>query len=208
MRHKPEAQDTTGIRGRLGDVVLVDRCRRDGGVGPAHDIAGANLRTPPGPGVGGEHPGPQERPPETGSLDQPFDFRVQRRNRVGLPEERVRRPVRGGEEHDVPGVLRHPVHGGRGGAGRGGPREEHRIDAVQTPLEGRGEGEVAVHDLDPGRQAGVRVARQGADVGARRQQLLDDLAADISGGPGDEDAFHAFLPAARWQAILRSRLRA
>ncbi len=87
---------TQGADRDRGDVTLVDRCRRSSEIRPAHDIAGTNLRRPPAQGVSGEHSGPHERPLASCGFDQPLDFRVQRRDRIGLPalEEGVRRFVR------------------------------------------------------------------------------------------------------------------
>lgn len=92
----------------------------------------------------------------------------------------------------MPGVTGDPLQGGWGGVGRGGPHEEHRIDAFQAFLESLGDGEVAAHELDLGRQTGgFRVAAQRADSGVRGHQLRDNLAADVSGGSYDEDSLHA-----------------
>ena len=127
-----------------------------------------------------------------GVLDQPLDARVQRRQRVRLLKERMRRLVRRGQEHDPPDMLRDSLHRGRRGSRRSGPDQEHSIDVAQAVIKSLGSGEVAAYDVGLGRQVGgVRVARQRAHIGANGQQLGDNLTADMAGGPGDEDAFHA-----------------
>jgi hypothetical protein len=99
--------------------------------------------------------------------------------------------MRRGQEHDVPGLPGDPLHGGRDGAGRGGPDEEHLIHAVQAFLQRLGSGEIAARDLDFRRQTGgARIAGQRADSGVRGHQSRDHLAADRSGGPRDEDSLH------------------
>ena len=100
--------------------------------------------------------------------------------------------MRRGKKHDAPDLFRHPVHGGKGTAGRGGPHEEHCIDAIQAAIKGCGNGEVSAHALNFGRQTGgVRIASGSAHSDLRRQLVRNNVAANISGGSGDEDAFHA-----------------
>ena len=61
-----------------------------------------------------------------------------------------------------PGMPSHPVQGGWGGAGRGGPHEEYRVDAVKAAPKGFGNSEIVAHDLDshPISQADIFKAQQ------------------------------------------------
>jgi len=118
----------------------------------------------------GNHSGPQERPRESRGFDQPLDFRVQGRDRIGLPalEEGVCRFVRGREEYDAPGAADDPLESGSNRGRRGGPHQEHRIDAIQACLKGLKKGEIARYDIHVRRQgSGVRIAGQRADFDTR-----------------------------------------
>ena len=59
-----------GLDGYRGDVSLVDERARGVGVGPAHDVARADL-VGPYEGVLGEAGRPEVRPLEAGGFDQP-----------------------------------------------------------------------------------------------------------------------------------------
>jgi hypothetical protein len=123
--------------------------------------------------------------------------RVQRcdRIRLGLLEEGVWRFVRRREEYDTPRVLRDPLQSRSDSGRRGGPHQEHRIDAIEAFIKGFGKSEISAHRLNPWRQRScVRVARQRADLHTRDWQLRQDLAADVAGGSDDEGTIHAGPP--------------
>jgi hypothetical protein len=72
--------------------------------------------------------------------------------------------VRRGQVHDPMCMPCDPVDGRGRGAGWGRPHEKDHIDAIQASLKGLGIGEVAAHDLDSGRKAGVvGIASERAD---------------------------------------------
>ena len=66
---------------------------------------------------------------------------------------------------------------------RGGPHQEHRIDAIQASIQGLGKGEISAHYLNVWRQteppSGCVPAR---GLAPRQRQLRDNLAADVAGG--------------------------
>jgi len=71
---------------------------------------------------------------------------------------------------------------------RHGVQQEQGAHALEGAAQGVDVEQVALGDLDLGREVGLgRVADQDADLGAAIDQLLDDVAADTAGGAGDED---------------------
>src|SRR5580698_8858828 len=146
-----------------GDVTLVDRGRGNAQIRPPDNIAGANLRRPPAQGICGEHAWPQERPVKSRSFNPPFDLLSQRSGRVGLLEERVWRLEGRGEEYDAPCMLCNSFQSGNDSFRRGGPHQEHSIDAIQAGIKRIGTSEISTRYLNSRRQTGrIRVASQGA----------------------------------------------
>ena len=66
------------------DIPLVDRGRRGCAVGPAHDIAPADLRPPPPKRIRRETVGSQERPLQLGRLDRALNIGVDLADYIGL----------------------------------------------------------------------------------------------------------------------------
>src|SRR5262249_6360742 len=64
------------------NIALIDWSCWSRQVRPAHDVAGANLWSPPRQRIGGEHSGPKESPFDAGLLNQPLDFFVEDRTRI------------------------------------------------------------------------------------------------------------------------------
>jgi hypothetical protein len=95
------------------------------------------------------------------------------------------------EKYDAPGALCNPLQGARGRLRRRDPYEEYRVGPVQAFIEGLRTGEVSAHDLDIRRETCcLRIAYERADSQPLRQQLGQDVAADVACGAGDEDAVH------------------
>ncbi len=120
----------------------------------------------------------------------------------------MRRLERSRQEHYAPRVPGDALEGGNDGAGRGGPHQEDRIDAVETSLQRVGKSQVSAHDLGPRRECHrVGFARQGADRRARARQLGEDLPTDIARRSDDEDTIHSadhgsYRPTAKRTALL------
>ena len=89
-------------------------------------------------------------------------------------------------------VLRDPLQSGSDSGGRGGPHQEHRIDAIQAFIQGLGKSEISAHHLNLWRQSEPRPGcARARGLRARGRQLRDNLAADGAGGADDEDTIHA-----------------
>jgi len=66
--------------------------------------------------------------------------------------------------------------------------QEQCADAAERSAQLLDIEQIAFHDRHAGRKLGLRgIAGQHADVGAARDELLDDVAADTAGGAGHED---------------------
>src|SRR5215831_19478094 len=72
-----------------GNISFVNRGCRNIGIWPTHDIAGANLRSPPAQGVCGEHSWPQECPFNPRGLDELLYLLNHDSMRIWLLEERM-----------------------------------------------------------------------------------------------------------------------
>jgi len=95
------------------------------------------------------------------------------------------------EEYDAPGALRDPLQSGSNSLGWCNPHQEHRIDTIQAFIEGLGSSEVSGRHFNLWRQTSrVRIAHERADFHPRREQLRDNLAADVAGGASDQDGVH------------------
>jgi hypothetical protein len=98
----------------------------------------------------GEHRGPHQRALQSRGLDQPLDLFKHRSEEIALLEERVCRLDRSREEIDAPCVLRDPLPRGDNGGRRGGPHQEHGIDAIETSMQGLGNSEIPANHRDLG----------------------------------------------------------
>lgn len=160
-------------------------------MGPAHDIAGTNLRSPPAQNVAANMPGRR-------NVHRSPEFSMRRSiclGRIGLLEERVRCFVRDGKENDAPSMLRDALHRGSNSGRRGGPQEEYRVDVLQARIKRFGKSGISAHQRDLWRQtAGVRFACQRADLRAFCGQLRKHMAANVAAASDDEDTIPARSP--------------
>jgi hypothetical protein len=116
-----------GVDCHASYVSLVNRCSGGGRWGPAHDVAGTNLRSPPAQNVAANMPGRR-------TVHCSPEFSMRRSiclGRIGLLEERARCFVRGGKENVAPSMLRDALHRGSNSGRRGGPHEEYRVDVCR-----------------------------------------------------------------------------
>ena len=89
-------------------------------------------------------------------------------------------------------MLRDPLQSGNNSGRRGGPHQEHRIDAIQASIKGLGKSEISAYDINVWRQTSrVRVAGERADPHARGRQLSEKLSANPAGSSDDENTIHA-----------------
>ena len=75
---------------------------------------------------------------------------------------------------------------------RGGPYQEHSIDAIQAFIKSLGKSEISPYHINVRRQTSrVRVTGERADLQARGRQLRENLATDVACRSNDEDTIHA-----------------
>ena len=166
----------------VGDIALVDERPGRLAVDPADHAAGADLIRP-GQRIGGEAAGPQEHPFRPGLFDDLLDLAP---DAVLL---RLRAVAHGhrGQVDDAADLAREGGHGGlRALRVEEGPEQERGVGARCGAAERVRAGQVTGHGVF-WKARRCRVAGQRANGHARVPQLGDDVAADVSGGPGDED---------------------
>jgi hypothetical protein len=85
-----------------------------------------------------------------------------------------------------------PLQSGSNCGWRGGPHQEHRIDAIEASIKGLGKSQISANHLDLWWQSSrAWVARHRADLHARGGQSRDNLAADGTGRSNNEYRIHA-----------------
>src|SRR4029077_9495970 len=96
------------------------------------------------------------------------------------------------EEYDALGVLRDPLQGGGNSVRRGGPHQEHPVDAIETSIKSVGKSEISANHLNLRREASrAWIACHRADSRARGRQSRDNLTADGAGPSNNENMIHA-----------------
>jgi hypothetical protein len=133
-------------------------------------------------------PGPKDHRRKPRRRELTFDVGVESSHGIGLPEERVRRLVRGGQKDHALDASREPRDDGRDRGRPGSPDKEHRLDAGERRHQRGGVREIADDDLDDGRERRGRGAtHESADGAAESQELGDDGSADAAGCADDQE---------------------
>src|SRR4029077_2303596 len=141
--------------GNGGDVALVDRRCGNVEVGPAHDVTGADLVSPPLPGVRSKHSRTKKAPFEAGVCNHLLDLRHKLFERIGGLKQRMRGLEGCGKKYEAARSPENPWQGSSHCRARRHPHEKYRVNVRETGIERVGNGKVSAHDFSVWREAGV-----------------------------------------------------
>src|SRR5262249_3918973 len=132
-----------GADGDGSDVAFVDRGSGHVEIGPANNVASADLRRPPVERVGGEHSWTEKGPLPSRGFDLTLDVFGERTQGIVLLEEGVRSCEGSREEDDAAHAGEDSVESRGDAGGRSGPDKKNRVDAGEAGLERVRNGEIA-----------------------------------------------------------------